>query len=94
MSSARLSGQFLVSLEFLQRIAIRTTGITKQIKTEESSASCGGAECPRTLHETRHCSRALPVMAIHRDIAESVLGLPGVFAAQKSADNRDHKAEK
>ena len=34
MSSARLSGQFLVSLEFLQRIAIRTTGITKQIKTE------------------------------------------------------------
>ena len=33
------------------------------------------------------------VMTIHCDIAESVLGLPGVCAAQKSADNEDSKAD-
>ena len=33
MSSARLSSQFLVILEFVQRMGVRTTGITKQIKT-------------------------------------------------------------
>ena len=61
-------------------------GSQSRSRQRESSASCGGAECP-DLHETQHC------FAIHRDIAESVLGLPGVFAEQKSADNKDHKED-
>ena len=39
------------------------------------------------------CTKYGTVMTIHRDIAESVRGLPGVFATRKSADNKDHKAD-
>ena len=33
-------------------------------------------------------------MAVHREIGRSVPGLPGDFAAQSSADNKDHKANR
>lgn len=47
-------------------------------------------EVHNVLTYTKHGN----VMAIHREIAKSVPGLPGVSAAQPSADNKDHKANR
>ena len=46
-------------------------------------------EAHNVLTYTKHGS----VMAIHREIAKSVLGLTGVRAVHRSADNMDRKAE-
>ena len=45
-------------------------------------------------HHVRTCMKHGTVMAIHLKIAKSVLGLPGVRAAQPSADDKDHKANR
>lgn len=45
------------------------------------------------VHHVLTCRKHGTVMAVDRKIAKSVLGLPGVCAAQPSADSKDHKAD-
>ena len=47
-------------------------------------------EAHNVLTYTKHGS----VMVVHREIAESVPGLPGVCAAHPSAVNKDHKSSR
>ena len=47
-------------------------------------------EAHNVLTYTKHGS----VMVVHREIAKSVPGLPGVSAVQPSTDNKGHKANR
>ena len=62
---------------------------------EDRKADQDRKNLPRLVeaHNALTCAKHGSVMATHRDIAESVLGLFGAYASQKSVDSKDHKAD-